>query len=649
MDLPSAAPSSLEPLVEPLAAPLGRTRGIKSSFSQSHGQGGGGGGGGDGTNSSNKKRSRTDDEGEVKPKVEKAKTGGAPDEELADDNDWQCSICNQLKPDFQSRSHSEETPLDVLVSCEGGCLRSFHALCLGFDLETVRALELPDAPPFLCKDCRNDHQSHCCGLCGKSGSVEYMPLRLLGSSLEESCGAPELLQLVQSQIPVPLATATAAVAAAAGVQVGGGLTSKSKMTSQSQGGVGSSSKVSPSVAPALTPLELVKKALKNAHAVPFDEDLDEEDEENEKKEKEEQVMVEEAKVKKTSLISLSGQTNDSTSPAASLNQEQHRMMITTSSSSSAESNLTSPRQNSNLSHSQMSPGNQLSAVTVPSDPAHNDSMLSSTASADHAAKIDASSTPLSETLLLAPVAAAAALSVSFALPASNPKPPQQAACVEPAPSAYIPPIIAGAPSYLVGAYFSGLRKCSLQRCGRFYHYSCLRQLSDSAVGDFYYRAAKGQKHEPPITVLATFPELDLLQNAVLTSSSSMSSPKAATAPTSSQTNDLPSSSSSSLPLSTDDLSVVSPSLSSSSTSPRVFVPNTQLPLDPAVEKRKAFEVTFFPPSLRPNPQLSSLSSSASSFVMDPHANPHVLTEPLWHALESLVTSYVLVIFAIHVS
>jgi hypothetical protein len=43
--------------------------------------------------------------------------------------------------------------------------------------------------------------------------------------------------------------------------------------------------------------------------------------------------------------------------------------------------------------------------------------------------------------------------------------------------------LAGAPKYLLGAPWTGVRKCRHDKCGKYYHYSCLRRLADDAVAD----------------------------------------------------------------------------------------------------------------------------------------------------------------------
>lgn len=76
---------------------------------------------------------------------------------------------------------------------------------------------------------------------------------------------------------------------------------------------------------------------------------------------------------------------------------------------------------------------------------------------------------------------------------------------EPPPLPYVPPLVAGAPSHLVGLPFSGVRPCCAKRCGKFYHYACLRRLSDVAVMDRHIRSAKLHNAQQPVFVPVTTP------------------------------------------------------------------------------------------------------------------------------------------------
>ena len=76
---------------------------------------------------------------------------------LSDDhNDWHCSICNAFE-----RDEAEDN--DLLLSCDGPCLRSFHLGCLGL------AAPPPEDETWMCEDCTN--REHVCFLCGDSGPV----------------------------------------------------------------------------------------------------------------------------------------------------------------------------------------------------------------------------------------------------------------------------------------------------------------------------------------------------------------------------------------------------------------------------------------------------------------------------------------------
>lgn len=72
-----------------------------------------------------------------------------------DHNDWACTVCNMI----------ETMDNDILVLCDGPCLRSFHHGCLDAavrpDKDKVQEIR------WLCNDCLQG--SHLCFLCGERG------------------------------------------------------------------------------------------------------------------------------------------------------------------------------------------------------------------------------------------------------------------------------------------------------------------------------------------------------------------------------------------------------------------------------------------------------------------------------------------------
>jgi hypothetical protein len=87
-----------------------------------------------------------------KPKLA-SKDEHGPDCDVKDDNEWVCSICSQLRSSDGS---------DLLL-CDGECLRSFHAGCLGI------GLSLPEGDWF-CEQCKNN--THSCFICNEENTIE---------------------------------------------------------------------------------------------------------------------------------------------------------------------------------------------------------------------------------------------------------------------------------------------------------------------------------------------------------------------------------------------------------------------------------------------------------------------------------------------
>jgi len=71
---------------------------------------------------------------------------------------------------------------------------------------------------------------------------------------------------------------------------------------------------------------------------------------------------------------------------------------------------------------------------------------------------------------------------------------------------YSPPLVAGAPSCLVGTYWRGVRACSVEGCGRYYHYACLRSRADAAAVAATHAAALSAGARPPVAVPVTVRE-----------------------------------------------------------------------------------------------------------------------------------------------
>ena len=90
--------------------------------------------------------------------------------ETDDDNEWICAVCNMLS--IADEESGEDSPL---LCCDGGCLRSFHARCLG-----LKALPEGD---FVCGDCKEGRQR--CFACGEYGPAPD------AAALEALGGLPE--------------------------------------------------------------------------------------------------------------------------------------------------------------------------------------------------------------------------------------------------------------------------------------------------------------------------------------------------------------------------------------------------------------------------------------------------------------------------
>ena len=126
-------PKVLLPLAK--AAPS-KARGTRGGGRRASGSGGGGEGGGGGSESEEDSKKVSDDL-----------------------NDWYCSLCMA----FEREDASDE---DVLLSCDGPCLRSFHLNCLGIDA-------VPEDATWVCEACAE--REHACFLCGDAGrsSAKY--------------------------------------------------------------------------------------------------------------------------------------------------------------------------------------------------------------------------------------------------------------------------------------------------------------------------------------------------------------------------------------------------------------------------------------------------------------------------------------------
>ena len=84
-------------------------------------------------------------------------TYSSQENQLSDDhNDWHCCVCMAFE-----REKAEDD--DILLSCDGPCLRSFHLSCVG--LRNPPAAE----ESWLCDSCIE--KEHTCFLCGDSGSI----------------------------------------------------------------------------------------------------------------------------------------------------------------------------------------------------------------------------------------------------------------------------------------------------------------------------------------------------------------------------------------------------------------------------------------------------------------------------------------------
>ena len=84
-------------------------------------------------------------------------TYSSQENQLSDDhNDWHCSVCMAFE-----REEAEDD--DILLSCDGPCLRSFHLSCVG--LRNPPAAE----ESWLCDSCIE--KEHTCFLCGDSGPI----------------------------------------------------------------------------------------------------------------------------------------------------------------------------------------------------------------------------------------------------------------------------------------------------------------------------------------------------------------------------------------------------------------------------------------------------------------------------------------------
>ena len=128
--------------------------------------------------------------------------------------DWHCTICGGLDAPDSAAINSgllvaSEAGVEVgfegvgvasvlesataalvstLLSCEGGCLRSFHASCLCL---TPVALEaITKVPVWACAECLGAGGGHSCALCGEVAPPRYAPVAFAGAPA--SGAAPEL-------------------------------------------------------------------------------------------------------------------------------------------------------------------------------------------------------------------------------------------------------------------------------------------------------------------------------------------------------------------------------------------------------------------------------------------------------------------------
>ena len=122
-------------------------------------------------------------------------------EGLADSNDWHCSVCGQLVSPMFKATLGQVLPLaggepasdtpgevdssaadasDLLLSCDGGCMRSFHTSCLALPQDELdRIVAGPADAPWTCADCSSG--SHTCTLCGRADAAEYAPILRWGA------------------------------------------------------------------------------------------------------------------------------------------------------------------------------------------------------------------------------------------------------------------------------------------------------------------------------------------------------------------------------------------------------------------------------------------------------------------------------------
>jgi hypothetical protein len=91
--------------------------------------------------------------------------------------------------------------------------------------------------------------------------------------------------------------------------------------------------------------------------------------------------------------------------------------------------------------------------------------------------------------------------------AASPPPGGGARPSKRAPAA-LPALCGGAPGALVGTPFPGARKCAVPACGRFFHYACLRRVSDAVAGCYLQLRAQEAGAPLPALVSDTVPWSD---------------------------------------------------------------------------------------------------------------------------------------------
>ena len=419
--------------------------------------------------------------------------------------DWHCSACFCLEPPASTRVSAAEAAAaggtdattaaeqaaalcDTLLSCEAGCLRSFHPACLGWTASDLAAVTAAGDASWSCAACAGTIQ-HACFLCNALDPPRYMPTAIAG--VPSSSSAPELTLVERGVVRAPGAAVTAD--ASASVATAAATSSTTRVLFPP------------------TPLELCTAALTSAKA--FSASVDSAFtllKDWQRGPAANLVDAAKAACSKTGSAAAPARTDagggsdeavdpprgeaPAPAPSSTVQTDVGEADVPTDDEATvharAKQAAASPRSATQMQKSSVNEGRG-GVGTFVDDP---DELWG----CDEAADVGGGEVAVSGEVETVGKGHAGARRGQGGGAVARARASGRRAV------SYVPPLVGGAPSALVGTPFPSTMKCALPHCGRFFHYACLRQLSDTACDDGAAMAAMCAGVPAPLIVPADF-------------------------------------------------------------------------------------------------------------------------------------------------